>query len=135
MRKAIIGAPFSASASVLKTDSIAYGNLLKLSENKCFRLNNLPRSARLLLIFVDLGCFNRYKFDYSGSWPDGNLARVNLPKTPAGSTGRCNTGLQFTRRGFKAQGLSRALIEAQSYLVEIGLRVAGQVRFLREVLS
>ena len=48
---------------------------------------------------------------------------------------RCNTGLEFTRRGFKAQGLSRALIEAQGYLVEIGLRVAGQVGFLGEVLS
>ena len=35
---------------------------------------------------------------------------ANLPKMWAGSTGRCNTGLQFTRRGFKAQGLSRALI-------------------------
>src|ERR1035437_334852 len=56
-------------------------------------------------------------------------------KYGAGSTGRCNTGLQFTRRSFKAQGLSRALIEAQSYLVEIGLRVDGQVGFLREVLS
>src|ERR1700760_3353443 len=44
---------------------------------------------------------------------------------PASSTGRCNTGLQFTRRRFKAQGLSRALIEAQRYLVEIGLRVDG----------
>ena len=40
-------------------------------------------------------------------------------KRRAGSTGRCNTGLQFTRRSFKAQGFSRALIEAQSYLVEI----------------
>jgi len=43
--------------------------------------------------------------------------------------------LEFTRRGFKAQGFSRALIEAQGYLVEMGLRVAGQVGFLREVLS
>src|ERR1035437_1452398 len=58
-----------------------------------------------------------------------------LPQTPAGSTGRCNTGLQFTGRRFKAQGLSRALIEGQSYLVEIGLRVDGQVGLLREVLS
>jgi hypothetical protein len=54
---------------------------------------------------------------------------------PAVSTGRCNTGLQFTRRSFKAQSLSRALIEAQSYLVEIGLRVDGQVGLLGEVLS
>ena len=53
----------------------------------------------------------------------------------AGSTGRCNTGLQFIRRTFKAQGLSRALIESQSYLVEIGLRVDGQVGLLGEVLS
>jgi len=60
---------------------------------------------------------------------------AKLPITPAGSTGRCNTGLQFTRRRFKAQSLSRALIEAQSYLVEIGLSVTGQVGFLREVLS
>jgi len=37
--------------------------------------------------------------------------------------------------GFKAQGLSRALIEAQSYLVEMGLRVTGQVGLLGEVLS
>ena len=34
----------------------------------------------------------------------------NLPKPVAVSTGRCNTGLKFTRRGFKAQGLARALI-------------------------
>ena len=49
--------------------------------------------------------------------------------------GRCNTGLEFTCRSFKAQSFSRALIEAQGYLVEIGLRIAGQVGFLREVLS
>ena len=49
--------------------------------------------------------------------------------TPASSTGRCNTGLQFTRWRFKAQSLSRAMIEAQSYLVEIGLSVTGQVGF------
>ena len=51
------------------------------------------------------------------------------------STGRCNTGLKFTRGSLKAQGFSRTLIEAQSYLVEIGLRVTGQVGLLREVLS
>jgi hypothetical protein len=39
----------------------------------------------------------------------GNFV-TNLPKCRASSTGRCNTGLKFTRRGFKAQGLSRALI-------------------------
>jgi len=51
------------------------------------------------------------------------------------STGRCNTGLKFTRRRLKAQGLSRALIETQRDLIEMGLRVDGQVRFLRKVLS
>ena len=55
--------------------------------------------------------------------------KPNCPKSPAGSTGRCNTGLKFTRRSFKAQGFSRALIEAQSYLVEIGLRVDRTSRF------
>jgi hypothetical protein len=35
--------------------------------------------------------------------------------------GRCNTGLEFTCRSFKAQSFSRALIEAQGYLVEVGL--------------
>jgi hypothetical protein len=58
-----------------------------------------------------------------------------LPKTRASSTGRCNTISKFTCRSLKAQSLSRALIEAQSYLVEIGLRVAGQVGFLGKVLS
>ena len=48
-----------------KTDPIAYGNLLKLMEYKCCRLNILPPSARRLLIFVVLGCFDRYKIDYS----------------------------------------------------------------------
>ncbi len=60
---------------------------------------------------------------------------VNLLKRWAGSTGRCNTRLKFTCRSLKAQSFSRALIEAQSYLVEIGLRVTGQVGFLGEVLS
>jgi len=58
-----------------------------------------------------------------------------LPNNRAVSTGRCNTGLKFTRRSLKAQGLSRALIETQGDLVEMGLRVDGQVRLLRKVLS
>ena len=49
--------------------------------------------------------------------------------------GRCNTGLKFTCRSFKAESFSWALVEAQGYLVEIGLRLDGQVGFLREVLS
>ena len=51
------------------------------------------------------------------------------------STGRCNTISKFTCRSLKAQSLSWALIEAQSYLVEIGLRVTGQVGFPGKVLS
>ena len=39
------------------------------------------------------------------------------------STGRCNTGLEFICRGFKAQSFSRALIQAQRYFVEFGLRI------------
>jgi hypothetical protein len=33
-----------------------------------------------------------------------------FPKTRMVSTGRCNTGLEFTDRSFKAQGFARALI-------------------------
>jgi hypothetical protein len=40
---------------------------------------------------------------------------------------RCNTGLEFTCGSFKAQSFSWALIEAQGYLVEVGLGIAGQV--------
>ena len=38
--------------------------------------------------------------------------RSKLPQTQAVSTGRSNTGLEFTRRSFKAQGFSWALLEA-----------------------
>jgi hypothetical protein len=46
--------------------------------------------------------------------------RSKLPKTWAGSTGRCNTGLQFTRRSFKAQGFSRALIRKHDVAIADG---------------
>ncbi len=49
--------------------------------------------------------------------------RSKLPCSRAGSTGGCNTGLQFTRRSFKAQGFPWALIKAQGYFVEFGLRI------------
>ena len=61
--------------------------------------------------------------------------KLQFLKTPAGSTGRCNTSLQFICWRLKAQSFSRALIEAQRDLVEMGLRVDGQVSFLRKVLS
>jgi hypothetical protein len=70
----------------------------------------------------------------SRKWVIGNN-EIGLTESRAVSTGRCNTGLEFTRRSLKTQGLSGALIETQSDLVEIGLRVDGQVGFLREVLS
>jgi tetratricopeptide (TPR) repeat protein len=55
-----------------------------------------------------------------GGTADPGLSSVVAENAGAGSTGRCNTGLQFTRRGFKAQGLSRALIQAQSYSWVVG---------------
>jgi len=51
------------------------------------------------------------------------------------STGRRNIGLKFTSWSFKAQSFPWALVELQSHLVEVGLGIAGQVSFLREVLS
>ena len=56
-------------------------------------------------------------------------------KRGAVSTGRRNTGMEFTSRGIKVQSFSRALVELASHLVEVGLGVAGQVGFLREVLA
>src|ERR1700731_5232147 len=56
-------------------------------------------------------------------------------ESQAGSMDRWNTCLEFTGRSFKAQSFSWMLIEAQRYLVEIGLRITGQVGFLGEVLS
>src|ERR1700745_1793621 len=50
------------------------------------------------------------------------------------SRGRCNTGLQSIGRSFKSQCFSWPLIEAQGNLVQVGLRVAGQIRLLRQVL-
>ena len=63
------------------------------------------------------------------------LGDLNLPQNGAGSTGRCNTSLKFTCRSLKTQGLSGSLIQTQRDLVEMGLRVDGQVGPLWEVLS
>ena len=41
-----------------------FGNLLKSGNFKCFRWNGLQVASRGLLIFVGLGCFGCYKFDY-----------------------------------------------------------------------
>ena len=48
-----------------------------------------------------------------------------FPNSRAVSTGRRNTGLEFTRWSFTIQSLARALVEAQGYFVEVGLGVAG----------
>jgi hypothetical protein len=49
--------------------------------------------------------------------------------------GRRNTGSESTRRSLKTQSLSRSLIQPQSYLVQLGLRIDRQVGSFREVLS
>src|SRR5271156_1316260 len=53
----------------------------------------------------------------------------------AGSEGRRNTCAQFTCWSLEAQSFSRALIETQRDLVQLGLRVAGKIGSLRQVLS
>ena len=60
---------------------------------------------------------------------------LDLPMALAVSTGRRNTGMEFTRWSIKVQSFPRALIELPSHFVEVGLGVAGQVGFLGEVLS
>ncbi|MBB5061561.1 hypothetical protein HDF16_006297, partial [Granulicella aggregans] len=51
------------------------------------------------------------------------------------STGRCNTGMEFTSGSIEVQSFPGTLIELPSHFIEVGLRVAGQVGFLGEVLS
>ena len=43
--------------------------------------------------------------------------------------------MEFTRWSFKVQSFPRAFVELPCDLVEVGLGIAGQVGFLREVLS
>src|SRR5271163_4104460 len=57
------------------------------------------------------------------------------PVSRAGSEGRRNTCAQFTRGSLEPQSFSRALIETQRDLVQLGLRVAGKVGSLRQVLT
>src|SRR5450759_4972212 len=54
--------------------------------------------------------------------------------TPAGSTGRRNTGVKSLCWGFKLQGLTWPFIELTCHFVQIGLRVHRQVGALRKVL-
>jgi hypothetical protein len=60
---------------------------------------------------------------------------TSLTINGAVSTDRCNTCLEFTSWSFKVQSFARALIESQSYFIEVCLGVAGQVGFSGEVLS
>src|SRR6201981_2479251 len=59
-------------------------------------------------------------------------AMAACPLRPAGSTGRCNTGVKFLCRGFKSQGLAWPLIELAGHFVEMGLRVHRQVGSFRK---
>jgi hypothetical protein len=54
--------------------------------------------------------------------------------TPAGSSGRCNTGIKSFGWGCKSQSLTRPFVELPSRFVELSLRVHGQVGPLRKVL-
>ena len=58
----------------------------------------------------------------------------SFPKRAAASMGRRNTGLKFIGWRLEPQRLSRPLIQAKRDLVEIVLRVARQIRSVREVL-
>src|ERR1700687_976455 len=58
-----------------------------------------------------------------------------LRSTPAGSTGRRNTGVKSLCRGLKLQGLTWSFVELTSHFVQMGLRMHRQVGALRKVLS
>src|ERR1700686_1717415 len=55
--------------------------------------------------------------------------------SPAGSTGRRNTGVKSLCWGFKLQGLTWSFVLLTSHFVQIGLRVHRQGGALRKVLS
>jgi hypothetical protein len=59
---------------------------------------------------------------------------MSTPEKSRGPTDRCNTGLQSIRWSLKFQRFSWPLIQTQSDFVQLGLRVAGQVRRLSAVL-
>src|SRR6202521_2100121 len=60
--------------------------------------------------------------------------RRHFRSTPAGSTGRRNTGVKSLCRGLKLQGLTWSFVELTSHFVQIGLRVHRQGGALRKVL-
>src|SRR5215217_2549488 len=70
-----------------------------------------------------------------GNKADIAFAAGDVRSSPAGSTGRCNTGVKSLCWGFKLQGLTWSFVELTSHFVQIGLRVHRQVGALRKVLS
>ena len=74
----------------------------------------IPQGPVAALEFIkNLGTNGGGFFNVNGAHPYENPTPLtNFMEMLAGSTGRCNTGLEFTRRSFKAQSFSRALIEA-----------------------
>jgi hypothetical protein len=74
-----------------KTGHTVYGNLLKLSENKWFRLNALRSQPFSLLKSVALGGFDSYYFDYRRRAPSSIIdawlwSTSRARKPPATST-------------------------------------------------
>src|SRR5271154_5979021 len=74
------------------------------------------------------------------AWSSASSVRIDNtrgrhPVSRAGSEGRRNTCAQFTRWSLESQSFSRALIETQRDLVQLGLRVAGKIGSLRQVLT
>src|SRR6266436_6778162 len=59
----------------------------------------------------------------------------NVGITPAGSTGRRNTGVKSLCWGFELQGLTWSFVQLTSHFVQMGLRMHRQVGAVRKVLS
>ena len=62
------------------------------------------------------------------------MPSLSVRLAPATSTGRCNTGVKFFCRGFKAQRLARPVIQLPCHLVQLRLRVYRQIGSLGEIL-
>src|SRR6476620_11936090 len=71
----------------------------------------------------------------SGSHPVHRHCAAMLMNTTAGSTGRRNTGVKSLCWCFKLQGLTWSFVELTRHVLQIGLRVHGQVGSFGKVLS
>src|ERR1700756_2589854 len=98
----------------------------------------MKKSISRTLAHIDVAATVPFAFTKTFSTPTRiittHLRLRLLVISGAVSRGRCNTGLQSIRRSFKSQCFSWPLIEAQGDLVQVRLRVAGQIRLLRQVL-